>query len=103
MASTMQAYIQDGTTKKIEGRRFLFYPENSGSGFWLFVHDSLTNIGQLTVSHYKSGKKILDVPQMTRMACLGDDVGAAKMATKALVDRVGAARVRSVLSAAEKE
>lgn len=55
----------------------------------------------IVVTHRVSGKRVTDVTPSQQMASLGDIVGAAKLAIGALIVKVGEARIRSVLSAAE--
>ena len=96
--ATLKITLTDGTIKEIEGRRFSHYVANVR--FWFFLHKSLTGFG-LTVTHVDSGKRVLEVPHHIQMACLGDDKAAAKMALDKLIEKAGAARVRSVLAGAE--
>ena len=88
--------LQDGTKTEIKGRRFSHYVQNQQ--FWFLLHEAV-NSNALTVTHWDSGKKVLDVSMITRMETL-DDKKAAKADLDKLIQRHGAARVRSVLAGA---
>jgi hypothetical protein len=86
-----------GETLEIEGRRFSHYVANIR--VWFFLHKTIGGGGR-TVTHYDSGKRVLEVPHHTVAACCNDAKAAAKMALEGLIKRVGAERVRSVLAGA---
>ena len=89
--------LQTGETLEIEGRRFSHYVANIR--FWFFLHKTIGGVG-LTVTHYESGKSVLEVPHHTVAACCNDTKAAAKMALDKLIVKVGPERVRSVLAGA---
>jgi hypothetical protein len=67
-----------------------------------FVVTRLTSGFEVALTHRESGSRVLRVPHISINAALGDHEVAAKAELKKLIDRVGEARVRSVLAAAEK-
>jgi hypothetical protein len=67
---------------------------------WFCVHESLSFIGQFTVSDYFSGFKVADVPYTTLIACRGDSKAAARLTLNRLVERAGESRVLEVLNKA---
>lgn len=89
--------LQTGETLEIEGRRFSHYVANIR--FWFFLHKTIGGVG-LTVTHYESGKRVLEVPHHTVAACRNDNKAAAKMALDKLIAKAGPERVRSVLAGA---
>ncbi len=83
-----------------DARRFSHYIGNIR--FWFAVHQSPENVGTLTVSHWESGKRVTMVSTTERIAGVGlSDKELAKLALDKLVAKHGAARVESVLRAAE--
>lgn len=85
-----------GAPQMVEARRFSYYVQSIQH--WFIVHKTSATY---TVSDWSSGNRICDVPFITLSAHLGDEVSAAKSALKAMFERVGEARVRSVLAGAE--
>lgn len=69
----------------VEGRKFSHYIKNVQ--FWFFYHSD--ELGNVTVSHVKSGLKITNVQRITIQAFLRDTKGAAKHSIDLLADRVG--------------
>ena len=92
-------FTESGERVEVEGRRFSHYVANTQ--FWFFVHKSLSG-RNTNVTHFESGKKVCEITPTTLAACRNDKMAAAKLAIEALVAKVGAERVRSVLSAAER-
>lgn len=88
---------KDGFEAKIEARRFSHYIGNIR--YWFAYHKPYKQPMGLQVTHIDSGFKVCDASGL-RMACLGDDKAAAKMALDQLIERVGAERVRSVINSA---
>lgn len=88
--------MQSGEVLEVTGRRFSHYV--GPYRFWFFLHKSVDAHG-FGVTHYDSGKRVLQIPANSVLACLGDEKAAAKMELDKLVERVGAERMRSVLSA----
>lgn len=89
--------MADGAKLETEGRRFSHYV--GPYQFWFFLHKAPGRVG-MVVSHYDSGKRVLDVPHHMIAACCNDTKSAAKMALDKLIERAGAERVRSVLAGA---
>lgn len=65
-----------------------------------FVVTQLPN-DQVRVTHRASGSSVTAVEWSTLSACRGDHKGAGVMALKKLIDRVGEARIASVLRETE--
>lgn len=90
--------MADGQVIETEGRRFSHYVGNIQ--FWFLLHKPVDAPFGYDVSHKDSGKKVLRIKQTSLAACCGDEKAAAKMDLDALINRVGAPRVRSVLAGA---
>ena len=56
----------------------------------------------IQVTHRISGARVCPISHLQQAACLGDIVGAAKLALKHLIDAKGADSVYDVISRAEK-
>lgn len=56
----------------------------------------------VAVTHRISGARVCNISHLQQAACLGDIVGAAKLALKHLIDAKGADRVHDVLRRAEQ-
>jgi hypothetical protein len=100
MAMKFKALI-NGERKEIPARRFSHYVDNVR--FWFAVHPSTQFVGQLTVSHWESGKAVCHIDNLTRIAGVGmsdPDLGRAQI--NKLVGRVGAIKVSTTLREAEK-
>lgn len=89
--------LQNGKPLEIGGRRFSHYVANIR--FWFFLHKTIGGVG-LTVTHYESGKRVLEIPHHMVAACQNDTKAAAKMALDKLIAKAGPERVRSVLAGA---
>lgn len=89
--------LRNGETLEIEGRRFSHYVANIR--FWFFLHKTIGGVG-LTVTHYESGKRVLEIPHHMVAACQNDTKAAAKMALDKLIAKAGPERVWSVLAGA---
>jgi len=90
----------NGARNEIPARRFSHYVDNVQ--FWFAVHPSLSNVGELTVSHWDSGLAVCYVSPTTRIHGTGmkdPDLGRAEI--NKLVGRVGAIKVAKILRAAE--
>lgn len=99
MAMKFKALINN-ERKEIPARRFSHYVDNVR--FWFAVHPSTQFVGQLTVSHWDSGKAVCRIDNMTRIAGVGmsdPDLGRAQI--NKLVGCVGAIKVAKVLRSAE--
>lgn len=92
---------ESGERKPVpEAKRFSHYVQNVR--FWFAVHPTPGQHGALTVSHWGSGKRVCVVPAISRIAGVGvKDQDIARAEIDKLCARVGEARVRSVLAAAE--
>lgn len=81
-----------------------FKYEIDGQTFQFWVTQDLDQLGKV-VTHAKSGCKVcklaIGASYLPAYAKLNSDEARAKMSLEALIDRVGAAKVRSVISAAE--
>lgn len=66
-----------------------------------FVVTQTPRSNTIAVTHRDSGKRVTVVEHVSIMAARGDHKLAGQGALKALIDRAGEARVRSVLAAAE--
>lgn len=100
MAMKFKALI-NGERKELPARRFSHYVDNVR--FWFAVHPSLSNVGELTVSHWDSGKAVCHVSTTARIHGTGQsepDLGRAEI--NKLVGRVGAIKVAKVLRDAER-
>lgn len=65
------------------------------------VHESLTQVGQLVVTHKDSGRKICDIPTLTKQTLADEGVLVeARLALAACANKVGVARMRSTLAGA---
>lgn len=96
---TFKITNKQGDTIEIEQlATFAYYIQNRQ--FRFVVTRELPTL-PIVVTHRASGKRVADITHSQQMASLGDLVGAAKLAIIALIDKVGDARVRSVLAAAE--
>lgn len=100
MAMKFMAHMGDNPRIECEdAKRFSVYVQ--GTRFWFAVHRTAgSRLPFFHVSHWESGKKLCDVTHSQQAAALGDIVGAAKLALGALIEKHGAARVRSVLAGA---
>lgn len=86
---------------QVEGRKFAHHVD--GVRFWFICHEGIGAPHTIVITHYLSGKRVLDVSLTTRIACCGDNKAAAKRELDRLVERAGAAKMRAVLQAAEAE
>lgn len=81
-----------------------FAYEIGGQTFRFWVTQDLDQLGKV-VTHAKSGFKVcklaIGASYLPAYAKLNSDEARAKMSLDALIDRVGAAKVRSVIAAAE--
>lgn len=66
-----------------------------------FVVTHAPRINTVALTHRTSGKRVAEVPHISIQAARGDYKLAGEGALKALIARVGEARLRSVLAAAE--
>ncbi len=87
----------DAGPRKVDGRKFAF--DIGDMRHWFFASTNITPF-RLVVSHVASGTRVCDASQSERQSCLGDEVAAAKMALKALIEKHGAPRVTVVLNSA---
>lgn len=92
----MKAKLNDGTVAELKGKKFFY--EIEGSTVALFVHQSLNRPGVLSVSHFESGKKIIDIPTTVAAARRGDPVAAARVTMDRLVEQVGAERILTAIA-----
>ena len=86
-----------GGKKMVRAKKFAM--EIQGEEFFFLFHKSPSH-NCMKVSEFVSGKGVVDVPTMVIIQAGNDEIAAAKGEIQKLVDRVGAARVRSVLAAA---
>lgn len=99
MALKFKACIND-ERREIPAKRFSHYVDNVR--FWFAVHDSVSDVGKLTVSHWDSGKIVCNIPYISRLAGANmSDANLGRAEIDKLVARVGAKRVASVLRSAE--
>jgi hypothetical protein len=97
-----KALLDGGVRKEIPARRFSHYVDNVR--FWFAVHLSTQFVGQLTVSHWESGKAVYHIDTMARTAGVGmsdPDLGRARI--NKLVGRVDAIKVAKALREAEQK
>jgi hypothetical protein len=92
---TYKIRLASGEVQTVEGRKFAAYIQNVRE--WFFVHK---DIAQYVLSHLDSGMRVRTIEHTTLTACRGDEVDAAKLTLKNLCEKVGEARVRSVLAGA---
>jgi hypothetical protein len=97
---TMQ--LADGTAVSTTCRRIRALID--GQAFWFAIHQ-LPGKVPMTVSHYASGKRVCDLPTgaMFAMRVRPDQRAMALEALAAVAQRVGPARMREILQAAERE
>lgn len=89
----------NNTTIDVEALEFSETFQTESSDF--LVHESLTQVGQLVVTHKKSGRKICDVPTMTKQTLTDEGVLVkARLALAACANKVGVARMRTALAGA---
>jgi len=94
---TFQMHLIDGTKVKTECRRFSHYV--GAYRYWFALHQERGDAVP-TVSHFESGKRVC----LSKIGAIvnysrTDELTAARQAIDALVDKVGAQKVRSVLAA----
>lgn len=65
-----------------------------------FVVTKLPRANEIVLTHRDSGARVCAIPYNSLIAAAGDHVVAAKGELQKLIERVGEARVRSVLAAA---
>lgn len=90
---TMKTTLTTGEVLELAGQKFFYSID--GERVALFVHASVDNPRNLTVSHFASGKKIADIAPTLVAACGKDVKVAAKITIDRLVERVGAERVKT--------
>ncbi|CAJ0901191.1 hypothetical protein R1479_04596 [Ralstonia mannitolilytica] len=98
MSKTFKVAGSDGPIEAEQLGTFAFYIQNIQ---FRFVVTRLPGAPTADVTHRASGKRICAIPFIALQAAVGDYIVAAKGELRNLVDRVGEARVRSVLAAAE--
>jgi hypothetical protein len=100
---TITLRLQDGSTKTVE-KFAAFNYEIGGQSFRFCVTESLDTVGKC-ITHEVSGLKVcplsVGASYLPAFAHLGTDEARAMVALEQLIDRHGAARIRSVISAAE--
>lgn len=94
---TFTVPTENGPEEAIQHATFTFYIQRQQ---FRFVVTQLHG-GSLTVTHRLSGKRICDVTYTQLAACCNSARDAGKLALSKFIERIGEARVRSVLSAAE--
>lgn len=97
--ATMKIKTSSGPVE-VEGRRFSHYIGNVR--FWFFYHRSTDHVAMQQVTHHASGIRVCFVSANTRIACLGDEIGAARLSLDKLAQEKGADIVRDALCRAEK-
>lgn len=66
-----------------------------------FVVTQIPGAAEVVLTHRNSGRRVCAVPHISIQAAAGDYVVAARGELEKVIERAGAARVRSVLAAAE--
>lgn len=100
---TIKVSLQDGTAKTVQKFAAFDY-EIGGQSFRFCVTESLDTVGKC-ITHEASGLKVcilgVGASYLPAFAHLGTDEARARLSLDQLIERHGAARVRSVISAAE--
>lgn len=97
---TFMVADSDGN-KTIEAEQLATFAYYIQQGQFRFVVTRTPRTNTVAVTHRGSGKRVAEVPHISIQAALGNYKLAGQGALKALIDRAGEARVRSVLAAAE--
>ncbi|WP_156509268.1 hypothetical protein [Ralstonia mannitolilytica] len=98
MSKTFKVAGADGPIEAEQLGTFAYYIQNIQ---FRFVITKLPGMPTADVTHRVSGKRLCAIPFTALQAAVGDYVVAGKGELRNLIDRVGEARVRSVLAAAE--
>lgn len=88
------------TIKEVEARIFSYVIQ--GETFEFLVHESLSRVGELVVTHKDSGSGVCVIPAITKKFLANEEVLLeAQVALEASIEKHGAARMRSVLAGAK--
>ena len=82
----------------VEGKKFTHYIDKIA--FQFVVHPCLQFIGAMTISHYSSGHRVVDLTPF-EVECAGNPTKAAKAKLDDLAAKYPSGRVSAVLRAAE--
>ncbi len=97
---TYPVITANNTIIDVEALEFSETFQSESSDF--LVHESLVQIGQLVVTHKESGRKLCDIPTLTKQSLSDEGVLIeARLALAALANKVGVARMRSTLAGAK--
>lgn len=92
------AICHAGERVDVPGRYFSHYI--AGIQFWFALHDALDHVAK-SITHADSGMRVCLLGPTSILAALGDEMLAARSELDRVIDRVGAARLRSVMAGAK--
>ena len=94
---TFTVPTEHGPEEAIQHATFTFYIQRTQ---FRFVVTQL-GFGAMTVTHRLTGKRICDITHTPLAACCNSAKDAGKLALSQFIERIGEAKVRAVLAAAE--